>query len=350
MTRAHEVPGAGRCSRPDLAADLPSMVGAPAARRAEFERHAASCPECGPRVQRLARADAWIERRLAPRTASVCPTAEELFDYGRGPGAQPVAEAERLAIRAHVTACSECSAMLETLAHRPPAPLFFDQFPGELTTVNLRRRSLRVLIPLAAAAAIVAWLLWHDSTRGGERGSDEASLHIRFPADPPLRGQESGDLRFPRHKLLRVEQGLWSPLAFELAPRESATSYRVVLWRNDGGAFDAGNELTRIDSSAPRIDSDELPSDLEAGHYTWEAWATVDGLLVNLGRRDFEVTADAGFAAELASRESATDPARSESILHLLHERGFESDARAFARTLPPSPERDAYLARPPAR
>jgi hypothetical protein len=62
------------------------------------------------------------------------------------------------------------------------------------------------------------------------------------------------------------------------------------------------------------------------------------------------VVADAALLDGLRTRNTAAEPARSESILHLLHDAGFSSDARAFARTLPPSPERDEYLARRPAR
>jgi hypothetical protein len=59
---------------------------------------------------------------------------------------------------------------------------------------------------------------------------------------------------------------------------------------------------------------------------------------------------DARMLDRIAELETASEPARSEAILELLHAGGFTSDARAFARLLPPSPERDEYISRPPGR
>ena len=44
------------------------------------------------------------------------------------------------------------------------------------------------------------------------------------------------------------------------------------------------------------------------------------------------------------------EPIRSEHAVALLHEAGYVTDARAFATTLPASPERDRYLEQKPAR
>ena len=79
------------------------------------------------------------------------------------------------------------------------------------------------------------------------------------------------------------------------------------------------------------------------GHYTWEAWATVDGLERLLGERDFEVVRDEDVRANLAS---LSDLER----VHALHEAGWWTDARALARRMHPSVGRDAYLDGTPGR
>lgn len=255
-----------------------------------------------------------------------------------------------MSIRAHVSTCPECSSLVDTLAHRPPVPVVIEE-PATRLAAD-RRRRLRLLVPLAAAAAVAAALLWRGAGKTTPDNASDVHAHarIRFPADPPLRGQAPSDLWYPRDRVLRSSQALWSKLQFELAPHERASKYRVVLYRNDGSAFDSGRELVRLESTSPLFDSGSIAFELPAGHYTWEAWIEVDGLDLALGRRDFECVVDDGLVRELAERERAAEPARSEALLHLLHDAGFVGDARAFARTLPATPERDQYLARRPVR
>lgn len=348
--------GEPACERPDLAQRLPEWPDLPAAERAALEAHALACRECGAGLALLQEADAWLEEQVPAPSVALCPSPEELYDYGRGPGARPLPEVERVALRAHLAGCRDCSALVETLASRPPAPLLDlpaaprasqPTAPAPLPAPAPAPRTstrLRLLAPLAtaAAAAIAVVFLWPRSAPS-ETGA------LRFPSEPLLRGEEPSPLLFPRDALLLGEARPWQALRFELAPRERATRYRIVLGATDGGAFDAPREVLRLDADAPEL---AAPAEfvLAPGHYTWEAWAEVDGLFVELGRRDFEARREPGLLAELDRRAEASEPARSESILHLLHERGYVGDARAFARTLPASPERDAYLSRRPGR
>ncbi|MCY3000349.1 MAG: hypothetical protein NTV21_00870, partial [Planctomycetota bacterium] len=172
---------------------------------------------------------------------------------------------------------------------------------------------------------------------------------IRFPAELVLRGADESALLFPRDVVLVGDNGTWSQLAFELAPRERASHYSIQLRRNDGSAFDGGEPLLRLEGPAPRLEATALVA-LEPGHYTWEAWAEVDGLSVPLGERDFEARLDPALVAELALALGTDEPLRSETVLNLLHLHGFVGDARDYARRLPASPARDAYLARKPGR
>ncbi len=343
----------GGCGRPDLALWLPDWDSLDAASQRELTQHAASCPQCGPKWRLVQRTDAFLQSGLGlSATASpvaLCPTPEELYDLGRGPGARRLSELERVGLRAHVAACAECAALVETLSARPPSPLLWSN-ADLLRSASERARRWRIWVPLAAAAALLAVFLWG----GGEqpsRARDIGAERIRFPSAPLVRGDAGGALWHPRGRLLAGPRGLFSRLEFELAPRERAQRYRAELERHDGAVFSKGEPILAIEGDVAHlhaVDADAL--ELAPGHYTWEGWAEVDGLHTPLGRRDFEVVRDDELIAELARRDAAPEPARSESILHLLHGAGFESDARAFARTLPPSPERDAYLARRPVR
>jgi hypothetical protein len=350
--------GRAICSRPELASWLVDWDELDAARRRELFDHARVCASCGARLDLLTRAAAWLEQAVTP-TAGVCPSAEDLYDFGRGPGARHLSEPERVSLKAHVAGCAECSEFVATLSSRPPAPLLVDESAPDargpapkLALVGRHRRTLAWL-PLAAAAALAAVFVWRANSprEPHAAGTEQAALRIRYPADPLLRGAARDALLFPRDRVLSGPQGLYSELLFELLPVDRATSYRVMLTRHDGSAFADGQAVATLTGKTPLIAPDaEVASKLEPDHYTWEAWAVVDGLDVPLGRRDFEVVSDADLIDEIAARESAPEPARSESLLHLLHDAGFVGDARAFARTLPATPERDAYLARLPGR
>jgi hypothetical protein len=255
-----------------------------------------------------------------------------------------------------------------TLASRPPVPMLFEAeasapvrprrprpraLPDGLRGGDARPAERRIAarrwlwIPAAAAALVLAaTLVWKEIRAGNSfaRGV--------FPQAEELRGGlDAGPLYFPRERVLRDGDHLWSSIEFEIAPSERATGYRVELSRVGGGAFDPGSSVETLRSQEPRIQvGRELGGRLEPSRYTWEATATIDGLDVVLGKRDFEVVADAGLLSQLGDSKSSGDSKRDARVLALLHERGFTTDARAYARTMPQSPERDAYLARMPGR
>jgi hypothetical protein len=357
--RRPEAAPLGSCSRPDLALWLPDWDSLDAPTQRELTAHAEACPFCEPTWRVIRQADAYLESGLgaSPSEApAVCPTPDELYDLGRGPGARRLSELERVGLKAHVASCEDCAALVATLERRPPAPLIhgdggsaYDAVPSLLR--RDRRLRWEIVAPLAAAAAILAVLVWRDDTGARARTDDIGRSSIRFPSAQLLRGDSAGALLFPRERLLASSQGLHSKLEFEVAPRERASAYRAEVERHDGEAFANATSFLKLESKHERIDGGEdAQITLPPGHYTWEAWAVVDGLDVPLGRRDFEVVRDNELVAQIEQRSRAAEPARSEAILHLLHDAGYLSDARAFARTLPASPERDEYLARRPAR
>ncbi len=92
---------------------------------------------------------------------------------------------------------------------------------------------------------------------------------------------------------------------------------------------------------------ESLRTRLTPGGYTWEAWCVVDGLDNPLGRRDFDVISRPDLLARLADLEQLEEPNRGNSTLILLDGNDLASDLRAFARKLPPSEERDRFLALP---
>ena len=146
------------------------------------------------------------------------------------------------------------------------------------------------------------------------------------------------------------DSGTHSELLFEIEPEPDASAYTVYLERHAGGAFDEGERVATLKGLKPAL---ALPAEeraaLRPGHYTWEAWARVNGLDESLGRRDFELVLDPALLARIERSAARPEPERSEGILELLHA-AFPTDARAYARTLPASPEREAYLARVPGR
>lgn len=349
MERASEHtgdPGQERCSRPELAALLPRLGELAPLQRRAVEQHADRCAECGPGLALLTRAQMWLESR-APSPAGECPPAEDLYDYGGGPGATPLPPHRREQIDTHLADCADCEATVATLASRPPSPLVLDPPEPDLPVRgrpagDLGRGRLRALVPaLAAAAVLLAMFFVFRETNA--RGPSAISYH--YPEKDVLRGAAEGDLMFPRGKVLAGEEGgLWSELVFELVPRDRAASYVVYLTRTQGGAFEAGERIAELESGTPEVPAGPVVEKLMVpGHYTWEAWAVIDGLDVHLGRRDFEVVEDEQVLAQLDRLRGEPEPERSEAILRLLHTR-YPTDARAHARTLPPSEEREAYL------
>lgn len=296
----------------------------------------------GPRLRRLQLAEAWLEERAAgevPPGVLECPAPEELYDYGRGPGATPLAPERRAQLDRHTLRCGPCRGLVATLERRPPAPLDLlapAARPGPRgavlpTTAARRPRSLTRWLPLAAAAAalVIALPLW-------QRSEPLPGL----PGRPLLRdGSGAEALLLPRGPLL-VWPAPGLERRVELSPVPGAEHYRVQLQRHEGGAFEAGDPAGELVAEGPSL---VLPQ-LAPGRYTYVAWARVDGLDRHLGARDFQVVEDPDLAASLARVRGEGDLRR---LIAVLDERTFWTDARALARLLPPSGERDAYLDAP---
>jgi hypothetical protein len=201
-------------------------------------------------------------------------------------------------------------------------------------------------IPAAAAVLLFAVGFWWKQIFAEERSTLVAQGV--YPAEEVLRGNDGGPLYFPRGAVLAIGDHPWKSVVFEVEPIEHATLYRITLSRRDDGVLGAEREVTRWETAEPTSSLDT--SQLARGRYTWEVWARVDGLDKPVGRRDFEVRADPATEERLLGALELTGDARTAEVLHLLHDRGYLGDARAFARTLPPSADRDAYLARKPGR
>ena len=352
----HPIP----CSRPELARLLVEYDALAPRDLAELRAHASGCPSCGPELALLERAERWMASRGPRPEGDECPAADELYDYAKAPGAAPLAPERAERIEAHLRRCAECGGLLATLESRPPAPLILDPQPdgyaGPLAVlarsrpdhpVPARRPTLvRRLAPLAAAAGLLlALFLWRGGDLPGSRAAGTSG--VRYPTAPLLRGDQGGALLFPRGALLADGDGeLVHGLLFELAPPERATALRVRVLARGSDPFSEGAEVLRLAGASAALEAPPLPP----GAYTWEAWAEIDGLEAPLGRRDFEVRSDAATRAELEALASADEPERSSAALQLLTERGYAADARAWARALPARPERDAFLARTPAR
>ena len=334
------------CSRPDLSASLPRWTELAAPRRAELETHAKACTTCGPSLTLLGTAESWLEDQLLATAGDACPSAEDLFSFGRGPGAEALPDARHAELAAHVGTCAHCETLVGSLVGQPPSPLVIDPPAPEPEREPARRpHSLRLVGAGAAAAASIAAALFVFGGTGTEAPS------ISYPPATLLRGELDSPLHFPRERVLAADTGgLFSELLFELAERDGATGYRVYIESHTGGAFDRGERVATLRGEEPVL---PLPAEVRAGltpgHYTWEAWAVVNGLDEPLGRRDFEVVLDPSAVARIDRLADKGEPERSEKTLELLH-RNYPSDARAFARTLPTSPEREAYLARVPGR
>jgi hypothetical protein len=295
--------------------------------------------------------------------SSGCPSSEELYDYAGAPGHAPLAAETTRRIDEHLFSCTACEELLLTLASTPPSPLVLEPAPatiapprrreppalapilelsGRLSGKKSRRRRIE-RVALACAASLVAGFALWKVIDGRETG-------LSLPTAPLLRGDNETALQYPRGPLL--DAASWMPasalaLRFELQPVADAESYRVDILRHAGGAFDVGEKSGELHGSLADLVLATRPA---PGEYTWRAYASVHGLERELGSRDFEVRADAALAARLASAAGSDELARTCERIRLLHEAGDWTDARALARTLPPSAERERYLGQVPGR
>lgn len=309
----------------------------------------AADPARAEKLSLLRRADDEL-RRGSAGAAQECPDSADLYDFANGPGAAQLAPERVAAIDRHLAACRDCEQLVATLATAPPPPLILGEEP-------VLERVAPVVRPLPAPRRAVRWgWIAAAAVFLGVLGSLPALLERgpRWPEAPLLRGEAAGALLFPRDRVVAREAAIvaaWPALGgavrFEIAPQKDAGEYRVEIRRHSGGAFERGDVLATWSSSEPAF---ERALDLPAGHYTWEAWALVNGLETPLGARDFAVEARGGAHDALEKLAASPEEHRTLAALERLHELGFLTDARALARSLPPSPERDAYLARAPGR
>jgi len=376
---SHLSPG---CGRPDLAVELPRWDELDPPRRAELEQHAERCAGCGPSFDLLVRAERWLGARAvaadvgsAPETRD-CPAPEHLYDFGRGPGFSAQPAALRASIQSHVRRCATCRVLVATLQAAPPVPLVVDPVAPELrepepepeiAPAAATRPTPILRLPVwgsaAAAAGIVgALFLLRDRASDPVSASDApfaapARSALEFPAARTLRGEYDGALLFPRGRVLAGAEGaLFRPdLAFELDADDEllaqATAVGIELYRTGGGAFDEGVLVAELEGLAPgeRAPLASTGVELAPGHYTWTAWAEVDGLLRPLGELGFEVARDAELLRDWEALAGLDPTERRFRRLALLDERGWRTDARAFVRAeFPPTPERAEYLGRRP--
>jgi hypothetical protein len=367
----------GRCSRPDLAAHITRFDEVEPMVRRELDDHALTCPSCGPPLRLLKRAEAWLAGAgPAPRS---CPTAAELFDYANAPGAKPMIEQLRRVVDLHLTQCANCRDEVTSLRRPPPLPLDLSPLPVETSAPSPARQARRpwlAAVVLAAAAGtlgLAGWR-WFFPTHGGQgqapspasgaptaqgpfpggmESSKEspsevasAAVAVRYPVPELLRADGAPALYFPRGRVLLDERNRPKfGLTFEIEPVERVQFYRFEIAPRPAEVFGNLGTPQRFESVEPIAHPPaEVLAALEPGSFTWTAWAVVDGLDRELGRRDFELVKSPELLAKLARTLSAEGPQSAEKTLVLLHLENWLSDARSFARTLPASPEREAYL------
>lgn len=301
--------------------ELPSTL------RGNIEEH----PVHGPRLQHLRRAEALL-------LGAICPQSGEIYDFARGPGYLPLKGVRRQEIEDHLLHCHECEKAVESLENSPPLPLDlnFEQAPRAHPSPTGAQAFERWL-PIAAAAGVLAMGLVF-------LGGGTVDAGDRWPSYPLLRGPAADALAFPRDRVLgsgSLPLGAWAEEPrFEVEPVPGATHYRVTVKRHGGDAFGEGAPVMTIRGG---LDDLRGNRDLKPGHYTWEAWTTVDGLERLLGERDFEIV-------EAPLLRSKLEQASLLECIHDLHEAGHWTDARALARMSPQSPDRDAYLGAAPGR
>ena len=353
------------CRRPDLGDRIVRFDELTPAERDELVQHAAGCPVCEPRLVVVERTHRWLVAQGQP--LGPCPQADELFDFGQGPGAAALSTERRSAIEEHVDRCPECKGFVATLATKPPVPLELGELEAEASengarvvadppsvtgpspteptspAVSAQPFQPRRAAWAAAAAVIVAVGLWVGLAPEGPLAGEA----LGYPALEPFRSATTSQLAFPRGRVAfdADREAPLFELAFELMPHAEADGYRIEVHRHGGGAFDAGELVGEIVSSKPLASAATLGA-LSAGHYTWSAWARVSELELPLGERDFELAADAELATHWRETNGIDEPQRSFQRLHWLVEHDFATDARQLVRGLPASPERDEFLAR----
>jgi len=306
-------------------------------------------PAARDELHRLQLAEAWLTEPFSSEGAdeSSCPSPEVLFDFGQKLEPMALSNSEQVKLSEHLDQCAECSALVATLAERPPSPLIVvdstlpngHRAPSPRPQGNravriaqrprsMERASLRNA-PFLVAASLLAVLVlsgWPTSVLG--KGPSQ------FPSPSVMRGSSSLTLISPRNLVLsrsRDLPGLPQPngLIFEARPFPGAASYEFKVFERNGSALQSDAERASrglMTGAAPQL---LLASPLPVGHYSWSATAVLEtGERKPLGEMDFRVVADEALEDELMSLGESVD-----AVLRLDYGH-YYADARTLTRRL----------------
>lgn len=338
---------------------------------AELEANPAARTE----LHRLQLAEAWLtepfttDESTADASTPACPSAEDLFDFGQKLEPTELSHKRQVELTEHIEHCSECAALIATLAERPPSPLIVvdSPLPERHPEPSPRPRSSRAIhlargprridrsglrhVPFLVAASLLAVLVlsgWPKSVIG--------KAPTNFPTAAVMRGSTSLGLVTPRNLVLSRSRDLpglprLSLLPFEVRPVPGAARYDFYVYPGNSSALQRGEErpvLHHITGSEPTL---HLAGPLPTGRYSWEAWAVreIDGIPEFLGEMNFRVVSDPDLETELIHLGEGIDAVCRLEYGH------YYADARQLARHLMVTdgcdPDEAAdYLAVPPIR
>src|SRR5690349_10440296 len=105
--------GIPHCGRPDLAQRLSAGEELSGAFAAEMEAHSRACASCSVKFSLIQQAERWLadhasSNRAAVTSTTPCPNAEDLYDFGRGPGARNLTQGSERRLQAHLVDCEDC--------------------------------------------------------------------------------------------------------------------------------------------------------------------------------------------------------------------------------------------------
>jgi hypothetical protein len=320
-------------------------------------------PERGRRLRKLQDVDGWLRARAAEAAVKTggpalleCPEAEELYDFGQGPGSTTLSQARQDAIDRHLATCRECESFVETLTSAPVPELVLG-LPEEDVEVDVptwtrptpihpikRQGPRRLLVGagLAAAAAVVAMIAIQS----------QSAPSLGLPVQVEVRGSQPilyprGHVLVPSDELKKVFPALGGPVEYQVDPQQDASGYTLYLSRHDASAFAKTEPVDQIDSKEP---AGFITRPLPVDHYTLAASFTVQGLPQPLTAREFDVRTDPAIESKLLEIRSQPEPQRTVAAIKILVNDDYWNDARNLARTLPASSERDLFLNQPPGR
>ncbi|MCP5021047.1 MAG: hypothetical protein GY930_04650 [bacterium] len=291
-------------------------------------------PEANAKLKRLRDAQAWLENSLLDQQD--CPTPEELFALAMPFAGESLPMERCVEIQEHLKLCAACKAESQTLETPPPSPLLLDApedlgLPLPVGQKQTPLRRMRALIACCAALMLV-WLL-------GGRNLFPSSNPVNaagdtWPSTTTLRGTGDSHPISPSGKTLaRGADETWTG-QITWAPVVDAQSYRVLVTRNNGSAFDTGAVVVDAAATGTSLDA---TTPLTTGHYNVELFVTVFGLESPLGNAEFQVMAAPEVQKELEWLKGIER-------VNFLHERAWRADAVLEALDLPASPERTRYL------